>query len=372
MQPPNFSGVPIGSPMGGSPLSGAPITGASPPTATTGSLAGALGLPPRFEGGTASPANPFSNGQFGSPPPQPGQNPNTGRANLISNFLAGLGKGLTAVGNVKPGTPAAGAFSAGAGGGLTGGLAQENAQQMAMRQARNDYFTQLSTAWRDKLAAQASDNSTALTEANIKLANARSGAIALTGSAGGHAAYQTTPLGQAKMINDIIQSDIGPKRKSIDASVRSGQLLPEEAKAQYAALDKREQDLHAKYEKQYPNAAKQGAGESEANPIQAKGMSEDQFHAQVPLLAYFDSGNKYGADGRYTVRNKDGSQGQTLTGTPGAPVIVQRLTPPPGWTPPSAQPAQPASPPPPGPQASYEENLEQQRLQQELDAQQAQ
>lgn len=55
-----------------------------------------------------------------------GPDPRIERARAFGNFIASLGKGLTAVGNLKPGTFGASAFAAGAGGSLTGHTENEN------------------------------------------------------------------------------------------------------------------------------------------------------------------------------------------------------------------------------------------------------
>jgi hypothetical protein len=97
---------------------------------------------------------PPPNGAIPPPPPSTGQGPVTSTTgNGLAGALglnndqwrakmAGLGRGLSAVGNIRPGTPAVAALAAGAGGTLTG---QNQAQDTQIAQARakqNDAFSQ--------------------------------------------------------------------------------------------------------------------------------------------------------------------------------------------------------------------------------------
>jgi hypothetical protein len=283
--------APGGSPPGGmAAFPGGPaalVPGATPggavPSTTSGGLAAALGL----------------------------NNPNT-----VRNMIAAAGKGLSAVGAQRPGANAGQAFAAGAGGSLQG-LAQSQQQQ----------FNNTSTAFKDMLAAKAQGNSVAFNTARMNYLNARAQSLTTNGGTGSKA-WQNTPLGQVNVIEQRAQAYDSPRRKSIDAAVRSGQMDADAAKAAYADLDtKTEQFKQNMYKAAKIDPAQaekiKSAGENATNPISTKGMSIDQFHAQVPMGAWYDSGK---------------------TDDKGKPIIMQRTVPPPGAQGPNAQAPQQGNP----------------------------
>ena len=153
---------------------------------TAGGLSQALGLPARYEGGVATPANPNIGGQFGLQRPpflqtQAGQD-------MITRGLAGLGRGLSTIG----GNTGLGAFARGAGGSLTGGVNELNAQQGQLRAAQNDFYAHGSTALRDMLAADAAQNTSFVNKARANLYNSRAAQYA-AGVGSGTGAYQNDP-----------------------------------------------------------------------------------------------------------------------------------------------------------------------------------
>ena len=316
MVTPNNVGYGGGSPINiGQATPPAPPGGPAPPTATTGSLGGALGLPPNYEGATATPANPYANGAFGNPPAQPGQLPNmqNARANMLTNFRAGLGKGLTNVGNVRPGTPAAGAFAAGAGGGLTGGLAQANAQQQQLLQMKNTLFYQSSTAFRDMLAAQQADNQEAYRKAQAQYLQARSTSIGLGGT--GTNAWQNTQYGKTIQVENEAQKYEKGQQIILQKRWQMNGTTPDE---QQNDLDRLQTNVEAYRQRLYkqagvdPNQAEKlkTMGTTSDNPFDTKGMTLNQFNSQVPMGAWFTDQNG---------------------------VVRQRTVPPPGGQSPSAE-----------------------------------
>lgn len=261
--------------------------------------------------------------QFANPPP--GANTGGGLAGalginrpVIQQAMAGLGKGMSAVGALPAGASKGQSIAAGLGGSLTG----SNDQQ-------NKHFDQLSTTFKDVLAAKNSGDTSAYKQAQSQYLAARAQSLqAMTANGGkGSNAWQNTPLGQVAVVEQRVAAYDGPRRKSIDAAVRSGALSPEDAKKQYETLDKQVEGFRGNMYKSAgldPSKAEKlrTAGEKSDNPIETKGMTPQQFHAQVPMGAWYDSGKK---------------------DTSGKPIIMQRTVPPPG----SEQPAQQQ----PGPRA---------------------
>lgn len=246
-----------------------------------------LGAP---SGAAPAPRPPAS--EFANPP----QGANTG-GGLTGAFglnrpalqigLAGLGKGLSAVGAQPLGASKGQAFAAGAGGALTGANEQTN-----------KHFDQLSTTFKDVLAAKANGDNADYKKAQANWLTARAQSLtAMTANGGkGSNAWQNTPLGQVAVIEQRVAAYDGPRRKSIDAAVRSGALSQDDAKKQYEALDKQVEGFRSNMYKSSgldPSKAEKmrSAGEKADNPIDTKGMSLEQFHAQVPLGGWFTDQN---------------------------------------------------------------------------------
>ena len=143
---------------------------------------------------------------FGRPIPNP--------ANLTPNqqalqmFGASAGKGLTAVGNMRPGTSAAGALAAGAGGALTGGTAYTEAQQQQARQQKLDSYNMSSNYFKDILAAKQQEDTAAYRKMLGDLAGARADSIKAGGTANGRPpAYQNSPYWQTMKIEDGVRQE---------------------------------------------------------------------------------------------------------------------------------------------------------------------
>jgi hypothetical protein len=201
--------------------------------------------------------------------------------------LAGIGKGLSAVGAQPLGASKGQAFAAGAGGSLTGTSDQQN-----------KHFDQLSTAFKDVMLAKNSGDNADYKKAQATWLTARAQSLAAMTAKGGAGsnAWQNTPLGQVATIEQRVAAYDGPRRKSIDAAVRSGALSQEDAKKQYETLDKQVDGFRGNmYKSAGLDPAKaeklRTAGEKSDNPIDTKGMTLEQFHAQVPLGGWFTDQN---------------------------------------------------------------------------------
>jgi hypothetical protein len=130
----------------------------------------------------------------------------------ISTGMAGLGRGLSAVGNMRPGTNGAQAFAAGMGGALQGGQGQTNLQTAQRRQAQNDLFNQSSIAFRNMMAADARDDSHALAGARANWLNAG----AQFRANGGRDAFSGTPYAKARDLERMLDGEDERMRKMAD------------------------------------------------------------------------------------------------------------------------------------------------------------
>lgn len=269
--------APAGAVPGGAPMPPPGYMANSPTGASTGGgLAGALGIDP----------------------------------NRMRNMMASIGKGMTAVGQAKPGAFPGTVAAAGLGGALTGSVEDTDKVRELDRKDKNDLFNQSSTAFKDMQLAKDGDDKSAYRAAQSRYLDARAKAIELGGTATGSKAWQNTPLGQVNVIEQRVAAFDTPRRKSIDAQVRNQALPPAEAQKLYDNLDKQTEQYRKnllKDAKIDPKDAEkfktmgleppmiEGKANPKFNPFDmpamTKGMNPDQalelFHQQVPLGAWY-------------------------------------------------------------------------------------
>jgi hypothetical protein len=227
---------------------------------------------------------------------------------------------------MRPGTPGAQAFAAGAGGGLEGGVHQLDLQQAQARQAKMDAFLMSSNAFKDWIAARHADNEDDRTRFQGDLFRARA-RQAMTN--GGGAKGMQTPEQQAAFIEGHSLMLRDQLRKGNEAKIKDpgGPLGPPLSDDE---MDKRVNDYRKRLYKQYKIDPSDGAklaraGEDEKNPLPLKDVTtREQFDQQVPENAYYDTGRKFDANGDYKFTRSDGTT-DVHHGEPGAPVILQRM-----------------------------------------------
>jgi hypothetical protein len=253
--------LPPGAPLNIQPVMQPPAStfANGPPTSTNGSLAAALGI---------------NRDRIG---------------NAISAGMAGLGRGLTAVGQARPGASGAQMFAAGAGGALEGGTHQTNLQEAQARQAKMDAFLMSSNAFKDWIAARHADNEEELSKAHAAYFGSRAQQL-MTG--GGSGAWQNTPYG--KVISAEIQAQRFAKAGQIVMMKQWTQngSTPEQQKAD---LEKLQKDTDAFRSRLYKSAGidpdkaekLKNMGSDENNPFDTKGMSIHQFNEQVLMGQWF-------------------------------------------------------------------------------------
>jgi hypothetical protein len=216
---PGYAGLPP--PNGGTPV----------PTGGTGGM-GAFGGPPKQIATNTGPVTvPGGGGALPPPPPNGGGNPGETAGGLMNAFgltgkpnwgnaletgLAGLGKGLSQVGAMRPGTPGAQAFAAGAGGGLQGGIQNIQQRRLLDRLKQNDYFTHASNAYRDYLAGVNTDNQSLVASARARHLDLQYGP-----GGGGRNPLANTEYGKAIQLDHDVSTETNQFRQQLDTLQRT-------------------------------------------------------------------------------------------------------------------------------------------------------
>lgn len=203
--------------------------------------------------------------------------------NRVRAAMSGIGKGLSAVGQQKPGTFGGASFAAGMGGALQGTAAAQEKQ-------KTDLFNQSSTAFKDMLAAKASDDNVGYKAAQAAYLNARATSLTNGGGAGGKGALNTPEQKVAYIENEALRMR-DQYRKTAEMNAKANGQPVDEAKLDKAA-DTYRQNLYKQF-KIDPNQAEKikTMGLEKTNPFDTKGMTLDQFHQRVPMGAWFKDQN---------------------------------------------------------------------------------
>lgn len=275
----------------------------------------------------AQPGGPPVTGTSGSLSASLGLNPNA-----MQIGLAGLGKGLSAVGAQPAGTTAGRSFAAGAGGALTGSNEQTERNQAQARQAQNDAFNQKSTAFKDWMANN-------LDASRAKYFDAF--AAQKKAGASGSNAWQNTPYGKAQALEKMLDSWESQQRLQLQAKWKAVGSTPDEVKSDLDNLQKSKEAERTRRSKALGiDPDEHLNGTTSDKPFDFNKLTPQQ-RLDVPDGAYY----KY-KDPNDPKADKDGN------------VIKQRdwLSTPPyeGWEPPGGQaPPQQAQIPPNPQQADY-------------------
>jgi hypothetical protein len=237
-------------------------------------------MPPTTPAVAARPALPFASSFAVSP-----NNPQ----NSWQPFMAGLGKGLSAVGQMRPGATPGAAFAGGMGGALQGGVAAKQAQQTQL-------FNQSSTAFKDMLAAKNADNTEAYRQAKGEYLKARAQSLMTGGTANGSRAWQNTPYGKTIQVeNEAQKYEKGQQILLQKRWQMNGATLEQQQKD----LDDLQQRTDAYRQRLYKSTGvdpKQGQklidmGTSQDNPFDTKGMTLDHFNQMVPMGGWYKDQN---------------------------------------------------------------------------------
>jgi len=297
---------------------------------------GAPALPPPVSVGSPAPIAPPSAGAMPPPAPAPNMPQSYGGvgglsaalganaamvpqppapASPLRSAIAGLGKGMSAVGALPRGANAGQAFAAGMGGGITGGLDYEEAQKKQL-------FDQSSTAFRDMLAAKNQDDTEGYRQAQSNYLNARANAMRTGGTGSG--AYQNTPYWKTMTIEKYVKDEQAKQQTLLAQRWRLNGTSPEQQQQDIDQMQKNVEDYRQRLYKSAGIDPNQGEklinmGTSRDNPFDTKGMSLDQFNTQVPMGAWYKDQNG-------TLRQRTVPPGTQFNNAPGgssAPVAGQ-------------------------------------------------
>lgn len=203
--------------------------------------------------------------------------------------LMGLGKGLSAVGQLRPGAPAGQAFAAGMGGALQGSAALEEEQ-------KQNLFKNVSAAWNDLLAAEKIGDAHTVNQARANYIDAITRSIQLGGGRFGKSAWQDGPFGRVFNAENLVNKYENSQRILLQNRWRLNGATQEQQQQDLDALrrqvDEYRQNLYKRFGIDPSMAAKTlNAGKDPNNPIETKGMTERDFNVVVPLGAYYRDEN---------------------------------------------------------------------------------
>lgn len=231
----------------------------------------------------------------------------------MRSALAGVGKGLSAVGSMPSGASRGRAFAAGAGGALQGQSAQQNQE-----------FNNLSTAFKDVMLSRKDAREGELLGGTLEQRQAQAKYFLARAQAMMTGGGQTLNTPERKMAYIETYGLKMHDRLSKDAvALQASNGTPIDQKA----IDKKVKDKVDELYEQFGIDPKQAQrirtqGTASNNPIPY--MEPDKFLKSVPKGGWYDSGLKFDKDGKATLRNPDGTTRSVGGGKPGAPVILQR------------------------------------------------
>lgn len=304
-QVPQQAGVPLPPPRppmppaAALPASAAPTAGVTPPQPPGPPLSL---TPPQQPGGPPLPP-------FAQPRPTPQMQVLTDKQKQMQQLVAGVSKGLAGI--QGPGRFAS--FARGAGQGAQGSLAEGAQQRNTEDKQQGTRFNQLSTAFKDMLAAQNGGNTAELQKARAAFYTAQAQAV------------KNDPNTDARTRHVLgIEAQISRERiagmKELRDTWKQGGIVDPAAQKKGSdeldqKLEKRRSELYSRTgidpkegEKMLtrgmqPPKLPNGQPNPEFNPYDTKNMTPEQFHSQVPIGSWY--------------LNKDGT-------------VLQRTKPPPG------------------------------------------
>jgi hypothetical protein len=217
--------------------------------------------------------------------------------------MAGLGKGLQAVGALRPGASVGQAIAAGAGGAMAGSAEAQEKQKQQL-------FANSTGAFKELLTAQQTGDKQAIDAARAKLFNAQATAIMSGRGKNGTQAWQNGPFGRVIQVENQVNKFATQQRLQIQSQL--GQMSDDQRQKALADLDAKTEAYRQNLYKSTGIDPTQGeklrnAGTASSNPIDASGWGEQQFNALVPMGAWYQA---KGADGKMPPGGSTPQQGQ--------------------------------------------------------------
>jgi hypothetical protein len=218
--------------------------------------------------------------------------------NAITAGMAGLGKGLTAVGQARPGASGAQMFAAGAGGGLSGGIEEVDRQQKQRMAERKQFFDETIASNNEWLKNKTFPYNIMHLQAstNYLNGNGRNG----TGNSN---AWQMSDIGRMHLAQTDANAQFGREQQALKLKMQmykdAGEEVPQEDIAELKGLKNRQQEILKEKYDYYKVNPKTAKGTAE-NPIDVSKMGAQQIETMP----------------HGTVMSwKDPKTGETVTGT---------------------------------------------------------
>lgn len=159
----------------------------------------------------------------------------------MRSALAGVGRGLSAVGDIKlgGGTSKGSAFAKGAGATLEGSEGNQRQQEQDQQARQNQTFNQKSQAFKDWIGAEKLGDEKMITQARSRyyesLADMKKNGMA------GSNAWQNTPYGKASALETMLDRWENNKRLQLQAKWKASGSTPDEVKSDLDQLGKDKQ-----------------------------------------------------------------------------------------------------------------------------------
>jgi hypothetical protein len=246
--------------------------------------------------------------------------------NAVVSGMAGLGRGLSAVGAMRPGANAAQAFAAGAGGSIEGATAMQQQQE-------HEQFTRASQQFHNMIERANAKDVHGYRTAQAAYLQARAKLMDQSGGGPGRGGKFDNPYSRVAYVDTLMlnteKAQQAQREKEWKTRQASGDFVSNDE--MQARIKKDSDDLEQRRNEEYarmgvnPNQAPKlrTMGMTRDNPFPTDGMTKEEFEANVPQGAYFDSGHKFDQSGKATVNGQE-LDAKDFGARPGDPIIMRR------------------------------------------------
>jgi hypothetical protein len=245
--------------------------------------------------------------------------------NAVVSGMAGLGRGLSAVGAMRPGANAAQAFAAGAGGSIEGAVGMQQQQE-------HEQFTRASQQFHNMIERANAKDIHGYRTAQAAYLQARAKLMDQSGAGPGRGKfdnpYSRVAYVDAQMLK-LEQTQQAQREYDVKRREAQGNFVSDDEMKSWMDRDNaiREQRRNDEYGRMgvNPNQAQKfrTMGLSRDNPFPTDNMSREEFEANVPQGAYFDTGHKFDQSGKATVNGQE-LDAKDFGAKPGDPIILRR------------------------------------------------
>jgi hypothetical protein len=245
--------------------------------------------------------------------------------------LAALGKGLTAAGDVHPGTFAGAAFAKGLGGAITGGEEEKKREQERARQAwhdklleESDFFKNTVSAYHAELEGKVLPYKLGQMQANIDWLSARAG-NAGNPLAKASSAWQLSDIGRLHNANKDAEAEITRTLQGLKEAREAGVDTTKQLESWEATQEK----IRQKHYRAYGVDPKTAKGTSQDNSVDVTGMPRDHMLAMPDgtFYKYKDAGNPKADKDGYVYKRRNYRATPPPTAPAPAPPPTQAGTP---------------------------------------------